>query len=139
MFCESNSKAKKSLRWRVGISMCAYVPLLLCAGEWVKHHPPTGLALFLLAALPALPVIAMFAAVGVYFKEEQDEYERNVLIGCMLWGTGALLTVLIFSSFLKIFGWKGEMDSFVEMGVFWAFMVIARITYRVRNRVTGDE
>jgi hypothetical protein len=75
----------------------------------------------------------------VYFKEEQDEYERNVLIGCMLWGTGALLTVLIFSSFLKIFGWKGEMDSFVEMGVFWAFMVIARITYRVRNRVTGDE
>lgn len=139
MICESNSKAKKSLRWRVGIATCAYVPLLLGASEWVKHHPPTGLALFLMAALPALPVIAIFAAVGMYFKEEQDEYQRSVLIGCMLWGTGALLTVLIFASFLKIFGWKGHMPPFLGFWVFFVFMMAAKITYRVRNRVTGDE
>jgi hypothetical protein len=119
--------------------MCFYVPAILGVAEWVKYHPASGGAAFGLAAIPALPVIALFVAVGLYLRDEADEYQRDMMIRCMLWGTGALLTTIVFLSFVRMFGWKGEVDPFMEFGVFWVFAAVAKVTYRVQNRVRGDE
>jgi len=139
MWCETNSKAKRRLQKRVAVAMCVYLPALFGVTFWVKHHPASGMEVFGLAAIPAAPVIALFVVVGLYLREERDDFQRDMMIRGMLWGTGALLTALVFLSFLKIFGWKGEGDPFLEFGVFWVFVAIAKVTYRVRNRVSGDE
>jgi hypothetical protein len=139
MWCESNSKAQKRLQKRVAVAMGLYLPALLGVTFWVKHHPASGMEVFGLAAIPAAPVVALFVVVGLYLQEERDDFQRDIMIRGMLWGTGALLVTLLFLGFLKTFGWKGEVDPFIEFGVFWVFAAIARITYRVRNRVSGDE
>jgi hypothetical protein len=139
MWCEGNSKAQKRLRKRVAVAMCVYVPALLGVTYWVKHHPATGMTVFGLATIPAAPMIALFVVIGLYLQEERDDFQRDMMVRGMLWGTGALLTTIVFLSFLRLFGWKGEVDPLAEFCVFWVFVAIAKVTYRVRNRVSSDE
>jgi hypothetical protein len=139
MWCESRSKARKILQKRVWIAICFYVPAVLGVALWVRHHPATGGVAFGLAAIPALPVIALFVAMGLYLRDESDGFQRDMMIRCMLWGTGALLTTMMFLGFAKMFGWRGDVDQFTEFMVFGVFAAVAKLTYRVQNRVGDDE
>jgi hypothetical protein len=56
-----------------------------------------------LAVLPALPLIASIVVWGLYLLEEQDEFQRNVLIQSMLWGIALTLGVLTAWGFLELF------------------------------------
>lgn len=139
MLCESKSKARKTLQRRVGIAISFYVPAFLAAAVWVNHHPATGRVALWLAAIPALPMIAMFVATGLYLRDESDGFQRDMIIRCMLWGTGALLTTMIFLCFAKMFGWRGDVDPRAEFMVFLVFAAVAKLTHRVQNRVGNDE
>jgi hypothetical protein len=37
-----------------------------------------------------------------------------------------------------LFGWKGSWPAAVELGVFLVAMLVAKLTYRVQNRVPAD-
>jgi len=139
MLCESKSKARKTLQRRAGIAISFYVPAFLGAAVWANRHPATGAVVLGLAAIPALPMIAVFVAMGLYLRDESDGFQREMIIRCMLWGTGALLTTIMFLCFAKMFGWRGDVDPRAEFMVFLVFAAVAKLTYRAQNRVGNDE
>jgi hypothetical protein len=106
---------------------------------YLWHHDPKGWMSYSLAALPSFPIVAMIVVVGRYLAEETDEFERDQTVRSILWGTGALLAVSTYLSFLREFGWTGHAPFLIELTVFCWAVVIARWHYRRSNRVTSDD
>jgi hypothetical protein len=44
--------------------------------------------MYLLAILPAIPVIGIIAVVGRYLARENDEFVRMMVVQALLWGLG---------------------------------------------------
>lgn len=82
-------------------AMTGYVVLLFGSTWVVREYAPTGPALFLLALLPALPLLAALGIMGLYLIEEQDEFIRNRLVAAMIGGLGIQLAVLTAWGFLE--------------------------------------
>ena len=81
-------------------TMIAYV-LVLFACVWaIKHWEPKGIELIILSVLPALPIIAAIVVMGLYLVEETDEFLRQRIASCMLFGTGVLLAAATVYGFL---------------------------------------
>ena len=72
--------------------IAAYVIVLLAVDWTFRHHPPTGVLKYSMAAAPALPVIGLIVVMGLYLVEEKDEFERSILVQSMLWGIGVTLS-----------------------------------------------
>jgi hypothetical protein len=84
-------------------TMIAYVAILFAVSAVMDGaHAPAGAAAYALAALPALPVIAVFWIMGRYLVEEQDEYVRMMKVRQSLIATGLTLSLATLWGFLEI-------------------------------------
>ena len=92
--------------------------VLLIGEQYALHraHVPPA-AGYALAMLPALPIIAIFAFVGRYLIEEQDEYLRMRMVRQILWATGLTLAATTLWGFLEDAGLPHLPMFYV--GVFW--------------------
>ena len=73
---------------------------------------------YLAAILPALPIIGIFAAIGRYLVEEQDEYVRMLMVRQTLWASGFALSVATIWGFLESFDIVGHVDAYY-VAVLW--------------------
>jgi hypothetical protein len=103
-----------------------------------RMHPVGG-ELWALASLPVLPIVGVIVLFGRYLRDERDEYKRELTMRFLLWGTAGCLAVNMFAGFLSIYGWKGRFPPFSGFWAFFVFMLAAKLTYRVKNRVPADE
>lgn len=107
----------RSLAWkrynvRIVWLTLLYGALLLPAVYGFKHHLiPHGVA-YVAAVLPALPIIAIFAAMGRYLTEEPDEYVRMLMVRQTLWASGFVLSCASVWGFLDNFGLVGHVDAY---------------------------
>jgi hypothetical protein len=85
-----------------------------------KHALVSGAAAYAVAVLPALPIIGIFAAIGRYLVEEQDEYIRSLMVRQTLWASGFALSVATVWGFLESFGVAGHVDAYY-IAVVWFF------------------
>jgi hypothetical protein len=74
------------------------VPSLLLAGipVWMQQHfgkNLTGLLAVVCVFLYSLPFLTMIAVTFMYFREERDEFQTQLLSGAMLCGIGGTLLV----------------------------------------------
>jgi RsiW-degrading membrane proteinase PrsW (M82 family) len=139
MFCDWKSKASKRYQVTVLIEMTAYVLILLGEKTFLGHHNPVGIELYTLAALPTVPIIAVLVAVGIYLRDEKDEYQRDLMVKSMLWGTAGVLSLSTFLAFLHSFGWTGSVSPFTEFVAFWLLVAAAKAFYKLMDRVPADE
>lgn len=72
----------------------------------------TGPLAYVAAALPAFPIICVFALIGRYMVEERDEYLRMLLVRQSLIATAFALTVATVWGFLENFGLVPHVDSY---------------------------
>lgn len=96
-------------------TMIAYVVLVLATSLIVAKLHPAGAALVALSILPALPILGILLVIGLYVREESDEYVRQRLVIAMLFGIGVVLAAATVLGFLQIYHAIGQID------VFWAF------------------
>jgi hypothetical protein len=82
------------------------------------HHMLSGPAAYVAAVLPALPIIGVFAAIGRYLVEEQDEYVRMLMVRQTLWASGIALSVATIWGFLESFDLVGHIDAYY-IAVLW--------------------
>jgi RsiW-degrading membrane proteinase PrsW (M82 family) len=139
MFCDWKSKASKRYQITVLIEMAAYVLILLGEKTFLGHHNPVGIELYALAALPTVPIIAVLVSVGIYLRDEKDEYQRDLMVKSMLWGTAGVLSLSTFLAFLHSFGWTGSVSPFTEFVAFWLLVAAAKAFYKLMDRVPADE
>jgi hypothetical protein len=88
---------------RVIVLSLTYSVLLMGAVYGFKHHLLSGAAMWIAAILPALPIIGIFAAIGLYLVEENDEYLRMMMVRQTLWASGFSLSLATIWGFLESF------------------------------------
>jgi hypothetical protein len=114
------STAWKRYNWRVVWLSLAYAVGLIGATYGFKHGlVPSGLA-YVVAILPALPIIGIFAAIGRYLVEEQDEYVRMLMVRQTLWASGIALSAATIWGFLDSFELVGHVDGYYVV-IAWFF------------------
>jgi hypothetical protein len=132
MLCIPNSKAGRRYIYRLAPTMATYIVFLFIA-QWSFHHlHPTGLVVYFLAILPALPLVGSLAVVGLYIAEESDEFERSIIVQSMLWGLGGALSVSTIWGSLEDFARAPHLSTFYVFLFFWIFMGISQPFIRMR-------
>ena len=88
---------------RIAVLMTIYLITLFGASAAFKAHLVSGPAAYVLAILPALPIIGVFWAVMRLLVEEPDEFVKMLLVRQALVATGFCLTVTTVWEFLQNF------------------------------------
>lgn len=73
---------------RFGLAMTIYVVVVMGSLRLVDAYHPKGPLLWVLGVAPAIPIMGVIAAMGLYLMEETDEFLRTVLVQSLLWGIG---------------------------------------------------
>lgn len=134
MTCATLSRARRRYLIRLASTMAVYV-LFVYVSKWsLGHLHPTGLSVYLLAILPAVPMIGSLAIVGLYVAEEPDEFERFMLVQSILWGLGGALAVGTVWGALEEFAHAPHRSAFYSYLFFWIFMGISGVIIRLRYR-----
>jgi len=139
LFCRNPTKAARRYVQRMGAVAVLYFGIVWLVTAYVHENHPIGTRLILLAAAPALAVVAMIVVVGVYLREEVDEFKRFQLVVSILWAVGITLGVTAFVDFLRSYGAIAALPPFTEFMVFWFSLAIAQAIQGIRNRVKGNE
>ncbi len=99
------NRAQKRYTRTVLVLMTGYVVILLGVVSYAtRHYPLSGPLGFVLGALPALPIVGVFGAMGRYLVDEQDEYVRALFARQALIATGITLGICTIWGFLENFG-----------------------------------
>jgi hypothetical protein len=99
----ANSRALARYNARVIVLSLIYAAFLLGAVYGFKHHLISGPAAWIAGTLPALPIIGIFATIGLYLVEETDEYLRVMMVRQTLWASGFSLSLATIWGFLESF------------------------------------
>ena len=99
----SFSPAARRYSIRVIVLSLIYCAFLLPAVYAFKNHLVSGPIAWVAAVLPALPIIGIFAAIGLYLVEEKDEYLRMMTVRQTLWASGIMLSLATIWGFLESF------------------------------------
>lgn len=112
--------ASKRYNGRVIWLSLAYAVFILAAVYGLKHKLVAGGLAYVLAILPALPIIGIFGAIGRYLVEEQDEYARMLMVRQTLWASGFSLSAATIWGFLESFDLIGHVDGYYIV-IAWFF------------------
>jgi hypothetical protein len=113
-----SSPAIRRYNRRVVWLSLVYAVFLMGAVYAFKHHLLSGAPAYVAALLPALAIVGIFAAIGRYLIEEQDEYLRMLMIRQTLWASGFALSLATIWGFLESFDLVGHIESFY-IAVLW--------------------
>lgn len=134
----ASTPAMKRYNRRMLWAFAGYVVALFGANSIDNHYHLQGGVLIALSVVPALPIIAVVAIIGRYLVEERDEYLRQRLVTCMLFGTGVLLAVGTVYNFLS---GSGAIDPMPRLWIFpvWAMGWFAAQAFLcLRDRFAGQ-
>jgi len=133
MSCFGMNIAERRYNRRVIFASIVYA-VLLVGEQYALHRAHVSEAAgYVLAVLPALPIIAIFALVGQYLVEEQDEYLRMRMVRQILWTTGLTLAATTLWGFLEDAGLP-HLPMFYVAVVWFAALGVVGCTIRLRDR-----
>lgn len=116
--------AMKRYRRRLAVAMITYFLFLIGSLALLRARDLAGPLLWFVAVAPAIPILGVLVVMGLYLKEEPDEFERMIHIESMLWGLGAILGVSTVWGFLSNAGVVREPPLFLVFPLFclaWGF------------------
>lgn len=131
---DNRSEAGRRYLRRFIPTMLAYVVIILGVSFAFRDAALAGPLAWVLAVAPALPVLRVIAIMGLYIREEKDEFQRNVLIESMLWGMGLTLSATTVAGFLEMYVHTPPMQSFWAFPVFCGAMGLSQVFVRRRYR-----
>jgi hypothetical protein len=114
----SKSIAQSNYNRRVMALSMVYAVALLGAVYGFKHQLLGGPVAYVAAILPALPIIGIFGAIGLYLVEERDEYVRMLMVRQTLWASGFALSIATIWGFLESFELVQHVESYY-VAILW--------------------
>ena len=134
MICSIRNQAERRyvIRMWVTAGLCVLGSTVAAAAFKLSH--PHGVLAYVVAVLPALPIIGALVYTGVYLGEEKDEFQRNLLVQALLGGTGAILARITAWGYMEDFAHAPHMDLVWIYPAFWLFAGISYGVVRWRYR-----
>lgn len=120
--------------FRFGVSMSAYVILLMAAVSLGRQGLADGAWGYLIALAPSVGVVGGIASVGFYLAEETDEFARATLTQSLLWGAAGTLSVASIWGFLESFHKVPHVEAWAAVPMFAMFMGLAQALIARRYR-----
>lgn len=114
----ARQRAYKRYNRTVIVLSLVYVALLFAAETVIRRGHLAGPLAYVVAVLPALPIIGIFAAIGRYLVEETDEYIRFLTVRQTLIACGLALSFATAWGFLESFGLAPHFDAY-WIAVIW--------------------
>ncbi|MHA3841276.1 hypothetical protein ACX0GZ_08655 [Sphingomonas aestuarii] len=125
--------AQRYLR-RFTVVTAAYI-LLIAANVGVSRaFDPSQTVLGLMAIVAALPIVGMLIVLGIYLREESDEFVRDRIVLSMLIGLGVLLSLSSILGMLQFEGLVGELPVFLAFPIWCGAWGIAQSLLALRDK-----
>ncbi len=137
MKCSPKTQAMKRYQTRNGIAMGFYVAAILASTYALRHHHPGGILTVLLAVLPSVPIVYTILLMGLYLRQERDEFQRSVFQQCLLWGMGITLALTSVWGLLEMFTSIPHVPIFFTFPAFWFFVGVC--TPFIRRQYRSSE
>jgi hypothetical protein len=134
MFCSIKNPTERLYVIRMWIMAALCVLFSFVAALVFRLSHPHGVVSYLVAVLPALPIIGALVYTGVYLAEEKDEFQRNLLVQSLLGGTGGILAVITAWGYMEDFAHAPHMDLVWVYPLFWLFAGVSYGLVRARYR-----
>ncbi len=106
-------KAMHAYYWQFGVALMAYVIAIMASRNFLHSHPGDGPAHVVIALLPIIPQIFLFAAI-VRFVRATDELQRQIIVHSLALAGG--VTALLAFAYSLIEG-----DSFPPPHAWWTY------------------
>ena len=132
MDCIGKSQAVRIFLYRFAAMLLANVVSFTFTFIAFYRFHPSGMAAYLLAVLPALPIVGVLGVFALYLREEQDDFQRSVTIQSILWSTGLLLAATNVWGFLEKFLHTPHIQMIFVFPLFCAFWAV--VTPLVQRR-----
>ncbi|MGC2301392.1 MAG: hypothetical protein WA476_21480 [Acidobacteriaceae bacterium] len=116
--------------WAAGLC----IALSAAAAIGIRHGHVAGMPAYLLAVLPAAPIVLALLATGAYLMEEKDEFQRNLYVQALLGGIALTLSLTTVWGNLEDFVLVPHLDLIWVYPMFWIFVVLAFPVVRLRYR-----
>ena len=139
ILCMPRSQAAKRYTIRFTIIMVIYLVAIFATTYILKHTHPGRTVAVLLSILPALPIVAVLAVVGLYLKEETDEFQRNLYLQNLLWAAGCVLAFSSVWGLSEMYADIPPIPIFYVFPGFWLFFGICTPLVRRKYRSGPDE
>ena len=120
------SAAMRAYQRGIAVMMSVYVVVIVGLATFLRHHHPQGLLAYGLAILPSIPILGMLAVVGVYLRDEKDEFLRWRTIKALLWATGITLAVTTVVGFLQNFAAMQAPPAYWVFVMYWLIFGLAQ-------------
>jgi hypothetical protein len=134
MFCSSNRPEERRFVRTCWISASLVVLLAPGAAAAFRFYHLHGIAAYAVAVLPTLPILWVLVELGRFLAQEKDEFQRNILIQCVLCGTGGTLATTTIWGYLEDFAHVPHLDLIWVYPIFWLFVVASYPVVRLRYR-----
>jgi hypothetical protein len=134
----AQSQAKQRYNARVMRLSAAYAAALVGAEYLFVHHLAAGPVAVVVAILPALPIVGIFAAIGRYLVEERDEYVRMMMVRQTLIASGFALSIATVWGFLESFGVAGHVEAFYIAVLWFIGLGVGAIYNRLTMGTSGS-
>lgn len=134
MECATKNQAVRRFRVRSYWSAALVILFAFIAAASFRLLHLHGVVAYLVAILPALPILWALVALGQYLAEETDEFQRTLHVQYLLWGIGGTLGLTTVWGYLEDFARAPRLDLIYIYPIFWLFVAIAMPVVRRRYR-----
>lgn len=132
--CRTGSPVQRRFVVRMWAAAGMCVLFAFVAAFAFRYGHLHGVPAYLVAVLPALPIIGALIWTGVYLDEEKDEFQRNLLIQSLLGGMGVTLSVTTAWGYLEDFTRVPHMNLVYVYAIFWFSAALSYPVVRMRYR-----
>lgn len=128
------SAASRRYARRIWPTMLSYVVLLALA-LWTRHSwAVEGSLRYVIALLPAIPLVGVIALVAQAISAEEDEFQRSVWAEAMLWGTATTMVATTVWGFLESLAGAPHLPLYCIFPFFTTATLVAILMLRQRYR-----
>ncbi|NLS28786.1 hypothetical protein S2M10_37980 [Sphingomonas sp. S2M10] len=131
--------AAKNYRRRFMVVTLVYVALIALNVAISRTFAPPQIVLGMMAVLTSLPIVGMIAVMGLYIREETDEFVRYRLVTAMLVAIGILLSLTSILGFLQFEHIVGAVPVFFAFPAWCMFFGVVRGILCARDRGAGAD
>lgn len=108
---------------------------LIGANTGISHTlHPSQTVLGIMAVITALPIVAMLVVMGLYLREETDEFVRDRLVTSMLIGLGILFAATSILGLLQFERIVGDVPVFLTFPLWCAAFGLTQAVLAIRDR-----